>query len=145
MNGAPGIVTRLVEGWQLGGIFGWSSGAPLTLTASNSEITWTPVPPQVGIARTPNTPVILGDFPKSTGKVTTLANGATYFDGFRQVDDPSKSGITTLQNLQAAYGNRALADASGKIILASAAPGTVGTLGRTWIEGPGHIKLDVNL
>ena len=36
-------------------------------------------------------------------------------------------------------------DSNGNIILASPAPGTVGTLGRTWIEGPGHIKLDVNL
>ena len=33
LAGAPGIITRLVERWQLGGIFSWSSGAPLTLTA----------------------------------------------------------------------------------------------------------------
>jgi hypothetical protein len=145
LSSAPGFVTRLVERWQLGGILGWSSGQPLTITASNSEITWTPVPGQIGIGRTSNTPLILGEFPKSVGAVTKVANGAVYFDGFTQVDDPSKGSITTAQNLQSVFANRALRDANGNIVLANPAPGTVGTLGRTWIEGPGHIKLDMNL
>ena len=123
----------------------WSSGQPLTITASNSEITWTPVPGQIAIVRTPNTPLILGNFPKSAGKVTPVASGANYFDGFKTVDDPFKSSIATQQNLQTAFSNRALQDANGNIILANPAPGTVGTLGRTWIEGPAHIKLDMNL
>ena len=49
------------------------------------------------------------------------------------------------QNLQTVFSNQVITDSNGNIILASPAPGTVGTLGRTWIEGPGHIKLDVNL
>jgi hypothetical protein len=36
---APGWLTRLVEQWQLGGIFSWTSGAPLTITASTSSFT----------------------------------------------------------------------------------------------------------
>ena len=123
----------------------WSSGAPLTITAANSELTWTPVPGQIAIARTSNTPAILGNFPKSAGEVTTVSNGANYFADFTQVDDPSKNRITNSQTLQTAFTNRALADANGNIILANPAPGTVGSLGRAWIEGPAHVKFDVNL
>jgi len=129
----------------------WSSGQPLTILAGNSELTWTPVPGQIAIVRTMNTPMILGDFPKSTGKITTDAGGATYFAGFTQIDDPFKSNITpnfpttSAQNLQNSFSNKVLKDANGNIVLANPAPGTVGTLGRTWIEGPSHIKLDMNL
>jgi hypothetical protein len=82
------IVTRIVERWQLGGIFHWSSGAPVTITASNAETTWSPLPTTVNLGRTPNTPSILGEFPKSAGKITYTSSGATYFDGLKQVDDP---------------------------------------------------------
>ena len=89
--------------------------------------------------------MILGDFAKSVGKVTPTDSGAFYFAGFKQVPDPSISGVTTQQGLQSQFSNRAIADASGKIILANPAPGTVGTLGRAWIEGPSHTGLDMNL
>jgi hypothetical protein len=152
LKNAPSIITRLVEKWQLGGILGWSSGQPLTLTAPNSEITWTPVPGQIAIARTSNTPNILGSFPKDAGKVTTVQNGAVYFADLKQIVDPARSSIApnynitgNAQNIQSIFSNQAIVDANGNVILASPAPGTVGTLGRTWIEGPGHIKLDVNL
>jgi hypothetical protein len=145
LNSAPGFVSRIVERWQLGGIFSWSSGAPITITASNSELTWTQVPATVNIARTPNTPNILGAFPKSAGKLTYTATGAYYFDGFTQVTDPALNGITALQTLSSSFSNKALADANGNIILANPAPGVVGTLGRQWIEGPTHANLDVNL
>jgi hypothetical protein len=145
LSNAPGFIARLVEKWQIGGIMGWSSGAPLTITAANSQLTWTPVPGQIAIAQTSNTANILGSFPKSTGKITTVANGANYFAGFTQVDDPFKSRVTSSQTLQTAYTNRALADSNGNIILANPGPGVVGTLGRTWIEGPSHIKMDFNL
>ncbi len=95
LNNGGSILTRLIERWQLGGIFSWTSGAPLTITASNAELTWTPVPGQIAIARTPNTPLILGNFPKSSGKVTPVAIGANYFDGFTQVPDPSNASVTT--------------------------------------------------
>src|SRR5437773_9447858 len=73
---APGFVKRLVERWQLGGIFSYASGTPLTITAPISTIT------QVSAGNTPN---ILGDFPKDTGKVTKVANGVTYFPGLQQI------------------------------------------------------------
>jgi len=145
LSNGPSFVSRLVERWQLGAIFGWSSGAPITITASSAELTWTQVPSTVNIARTSNTANILGDFPKDIGKITYTSNGGYYFPGYTQVADPSISAITTLQTLQSSSSNKALRDANGNIVLANPSPGTVGTLGRAWIEGPTHADLDVNL
>src|SRR4029453_7028486 len=50
LSGSNGIIGRLIEKWQLGGIMTWSSGQPLTITATNSQITWTQVPEQTPIA-----------------------------------------------------------------------------------------------
>jgi hypothetical protein len=144
LAGAPSIVTRLVERWQLGGIFRWGSGAPLTLTSS-SQITATATNGAVAVGTTPNTPMILGNFPKNSGKITPLANGATYFAGFSQKDDPSIANVTTLQTLQNSFSNKAILDGNGNIILANPAPGQVGNLGRQWIQGPSHVGLDANL
>jgi hypothetical protein len=134
VNGS-GIVSRIVEQWQLGAIFNWTSGAPLDIVAPISTIT------QVAS----NMPVVTGEFPKSSGRVTPAAVGATYFPNLRQIPDPSRSGVTTLQNLQAAFANFAIADDKGNVVLRNPAPGQPGTLGQRWIEGPGHVFLDVNL
>src|SRR5207247_8722066 len=76
LGNASGFVQRLVERWQFGGIFSWTSGVPLTITAPVSTVsqltTGTPPLPM-------NTPNILGDFPKNIGKVTKLPNAVTYF------------------------------------------------------------------
>jgi hypothetical protein len=149
LSGSSGILSRVVERWQLGGVMNWSSGAPLTLTASNAETTWTFVPITVAIARTSNTPNILGSFPKSAGEITKVQVGANYFGDLRQVDDPFRSSVTPnatgQQNLQTVFSNKALVDANGNYVLANPGAGIVGSLGRAWIEGPGHIKFDVNL
>jgi hypothetical protein len=39
----------------------------------------------------------------------------------------------------------AIADSSGKIIAVNPAPGTLGSLSQTYLEGPGSFRLDVNL
>ena len=113
----------------------FSSGSPLTVGSSISS--WTD--------NAGNTPVIVGDFPKSTGKVTKVANGVVYFDGLQQVADPAGAGVTTLQSTQGSYSNFAIADSQGKILLVNPAPGQLGTLGQRWIEGPRSIGLDMNL
>ena len=145
LSGAPTFVSRIVERWQLGGIFSWSSGAPFTITAANAENTWTPIPGTINLARTPNTPVVSGNFPKNSGKLTYTAVGANYFAGLKQVADPSVAGVTPLQTLQGSFLNKALADANGNIVLSNPAPGVLGNLGRNWIEGPTHANFDVNL
>src|SRR5207244_4795460 len=76
---APAFMQRVTERWQLGGIFNWGSGAPLTITAPISTMTQ---------STTNMTPNIVGDFPKNIGKVTKVANGVIYFDGLQQIPDP---------------------------------------------------------
>jgi len=132
---APSIVSRLVERWQFGAIFSVSSGAPLTISSPVSTIT----------QGTNNTPVIVGDFPKSAGKVTKVNNGVVYFDGFGQDVDPAVNNVTPLQSLQGQFSNKAITDSQGKILLTNPQPGQLGTMGLKWVQGPGNISLDMNL
>ena len=62
LSGGPGFVQRLVERWQLGGIFSWISGAPLSITApyGQSRIQRT--------AFTVTTPNIVGRFSEERGE-----------------------------------------------------------------------------
>jgi hypothetical protein len=136
LSAAPGFVKRLVERWQWGGIFTWASGAPLTITAPVSTLTQ---------ATANSTPNIVGDFPKSIGKVTQVANGVVYFDGLQQVTDPARAGVTTLQSTQGSFTNRAIADSQGRLLLVNPAPGEIGSMGLQWIEGPSRLGLDMNL
>jgi hypothetical protein len=136
LSNAPGFVQRMVERWQLGGIFSWSSGAPLSLSAPISTIT------QSTAVTTPN---IVGDFPKSAGEVTRVANGVTYFPDTQQINDPSGAAVSSLNGLSGSFNNKAIADSQGSLLLVNPAPGTLGTLGLKWIEGPAALGLDVNL
>jgi hypothetical protein len=135
-------VQRLVERWQFGGIFSWTSGVPLTITAPVSTVSQltsgTPALPF-------NTPNIVGDFPKSIGKVTKLANAVTYFPGLQQITDPSVTGVTSQNGLSGQFSNKAITDSQGRLLLTNPVPGQVGSLGLMWIEGPPHLGLDVNL
>src|SRR5439155_27154494 len=97
LSSGSGVLTRLAEQWQLGGIFNWTSGAPLTIRASTSSLIQGMDTPTLTIA---NTPIVLGDFPKSLGKVTPLANGATYFAGLQQVTDSCIAGVTKAEELE---------------------------------------------
>src|SRR5262249_2770118 len=87
---------------------------------------------------------VLSNFPKNAGTITKGAIGANYFAGLKQVNDTTQN-VTSAQGLNTVFSGKALADANGNIVLANAAPGLAGTLGRTWIQGPSHIKMDVNL
>ena len=43
------------------------------------------------------------------------------------------------------FSNKAIADANGNPLLVNPPPGTLGTLGQMWIEGPRRVGLDANL
>ena len=133
---APGFIQRFVERWQLGGIFSWTSGAPLNISAPISTI-W-----QTSTNMTPN---IVGDFPKSIGEVTRLSNGVTYFPGLKQITDPGVDGVSPLNGFNGSFSNKAITDSLGKLLLMNPAPGQVGNLGIKWIEGPALLGLDINL
>jgi hypothetical protein len=128
---------RVIERWQLGGIFNWTSGAPLTIGTSTSS--W--------IQLTNQTPMIVGDFPKSSGRVvkTSVPGVITYLDGFQQITDPSIAGVTTTDSLRNQFSNYAIADSQGRVVLMNPGPGQLGNLGQRWIEGPASLRLDMNL
>ena len=138
-SNAPGFIQRLEERWQLGGIFSWTSGQPLTIVASTGSLWNAPA------ANTSSTPMIVGDFPKSTGKVTKLANSVTYFPGLQQIADPSFAGVSSSNGLNGTFSNKAIADSSGRVLLVNPVPGQIGSLGRNWIEGPPLLGFDANL
>jgi hypothetical protein len=136
LNNSPAWVSRIVEGWQFGGIFSWTSGQPLTITAGDN--------PFGGASQFPD---IMGSFPKNIGKLTASATAGNreYFTGFQRVADPGLSSVTTADSLNLAYGRFAIVDPSGKIVLQHAALGKVGNMGQNWIEGPGVYSFDVNM
>jgi hypothetical protein len=133
---APSVIQRIVERWQFGGIFSWTSGAPINVLAPVST---------VNQVTTFNTPDIVGEFPKSTGEVTKLSNGVTYFPGFRQVDDPARGGVTTANALQGQFSNKAITDENGNLLLVNPTPGRIGNMGLRWLEGPRVLGFDMNL
>jgi hypothetical protein len=147
LGDAPGFIQRLVERWQLGGIFSWTSGAPLNVTSPLSTITTVAsnTNPNTGALTTVSTPHIVGDFPKSAGEVTRLANGVNYFPGIRQIADPAVAGVTSANGLNGQFSNKAITDSQGNLLLVNPGPGQLGSLGLRWIEGPRVLGFDVNL
>jgi hypothetical protein len=136
LNGGPGLVQRLVERWQFGGIFSRTSGAPLTITAPISTV-W-----QIA---TNNTPNIVGNFPKSSGQVTKVGNGVIYFPGIQQIPDPSVANVTSLNGLNGGFSNKAIANSEGQLLLVNPVPGQAGNLGQKWIQGPPLVSFDMNV
>jgi hypothetical protein len=138
LGNAPALISRLIERWQLGAIFSWRSGQPLNITAPASTFN----------QFTTGTPMIVGDFPKSSGKVTITDEPGviTYFPGLKQVrDDAARAGVTTSQATQGSFSNLAITDADGRVLLVNPQPGELGNLGLFWVEGPGRLGLDMNL
>jgi hypothetical protein len=136
VSAGPGLIERLVERWQLGGILQWTSGDPLNITAPISTIT------QLTALSTPN---VVGNFPKSSGNVTKVANGVTYFPGFQQITDPAIASVSALNGLSGSFSSKAITDANGNLIFVNPHAGQIGTLGLTSIEGPSFAQLDMNL
>ena len=134
-GGSPAWTQRLIENWGVGGIFSFSTGAPLTFTAPIASL-W-----QTGTA---NTPVALQSIPTNTGKLTFVGNGVTYFPGWSQVKDPSIASLTSLNSVNTSSTNFAIQDASGNIVLQNSSPGAVGNVGRNTITGPNVLGFDVN-
>jgi hypothetical protein len=136
LSNAPGWLLRVVQNWQFGGVFSWTSGQPLTITSGLSTMT---------NSTTDITPDLVGSFPKNSGNLTYVANGIQYFPGLVQIDDPSKAGVTALNSTVGSFSNKAITNANGNLLLVNPVPGTAGTLGLKSIEGPADFKLDMNL
>jgi len=139
-NTSP-LLARVVEDWQLGIMFGLTSGAPVSILGFASPYG---IPSPI-YGNAPNFVDLVGDLPKGFGKVKKVANGVIYFDGLQLVNDPQRANLTSQQQLSNSSTLNALADAQGNIILQNPKPGTIGNLGRQWLEGPGRLGLDASL
>jgi hypothetical protein len=140
LSSAPAVIKRVVEDWQLSGIFNWTSGAPLTLATGASSTTG-----RSSYNSFSEGPVAVAPLPKSTGTVTvTTAPGVvTYFNGFKQDDDPAKS--TVASSLANSNSELAIKDASGNLLMINPAPGQLSNLNKGYLRGPSAIGLDMNL
>jgi hypothetical protein len=131
-SGTTGVLARVIEGWQLGSIFDFSTGAPLNVVATTT------------INRT-GTPDIIGDFPRK-GEVAWGDPFGNYFSQpLYRVTDPACAGVAA--NLSQFCSNTAIAtDSAGQnIILRNAEPGGLGSLGLYPLYGPGSWSFDANL
>jgi hypothetical protein len=130
-----GALSRIVGGWQIGGIFNVFSGTPIGLASGITSFN------QFGY----DTPILTGALPKSTGHVTRTGNGVVYFNRLQQVQDPSISSLTPLQSLNRRSNLMAIADSTGRIIAVNPTPGSIGTLSPSYLQGPGYFRFDVNM
>ena len=127
------FAARLLERWQVGTFLAMTSGAPLGLLSNSASVN----------TFGDNTPVALGPFPKSVGSVRRTGEAVVYFDGLRQVPDPSLAGMTPALRVRSTL--LAIADASGRILLVNPTPGMLGNLAPRFLEGPGQFHLDLSM
>jgi hypothetical protein len=135
-TGANGVADRIIGGWQVSTIVNLFTGAPITVLSERSSFN------NFG---GDNTPSATANIDKSLGQVLKTGNGVVYFNGIRQVTDPSVANMTTRQNIRSTSTLQALVDASGNMILRNTIPGELGNLASTFFTGPGSIRVDMRL
>jgi hypothetical protein len=135
LSGSKGTLAQVIGGWQIGAIFNVFSGPPISFSSGIGSFN------QFGY----DTPVLVGALPKSTGHVTRTENGVLYFANLQQVSDPAIANLTTSQTLRARSLMKAIADSTGRVIAVNPAPGSIGTLSPSYLQGPGYFRFDVDL
>jgi Carboxypeptidase regulatory-like domain/TonB dependent receptor-like, beta-barrel len=134
---APSMVQRIVEGWNVSGIFSWNSGQPLSITTTRRTLD-----SRANI----NSPDLVGVLPKGIGNVSKGAGFVEYFNGLSThlAPVPTFGGNATVAGR---FTNQVVVDKSGNIILQNPEAGTAGNLGLalSGIEGPGRLGLDMAL
>lgn len=129
------VVARLVERWQFGVIYNHFAGSPLGLTSGVSSFN----------QFTDNTPTLVGNFAPSIGKLQRVDNGVIFFNGLKQVADPSIAGLTDQQNLRGLSTLQAITDANGNLLLRNPSPGQLGNIQQAYLIGPRSLRFDLNL
>jgi hypothetical protein len=134
-NSQSGFVARLLERWQFGGVLNAYSGEPISFTTPVTSLT----------GNTNNTPDLLVPLRKNFGGVAFDSTGVFYFEGLKLIPDPSIAGLTTLQGLNTRSNLTALALLDGTPVAINPKPGKLGNMYLTYLEGPGTIRLDMNV
>ncbi|MBS1812732.1 MAG: TonB-dependent receptor [Acidobacteria bacterium] len=135
LSNRNGFISRAVEGWQIGVIYNWFSGAPLSLTSNIASFNQS----------TENTPTLVGNFPAQQVHPVRVQNGVVLFPNLRQVADPSIAKLTTMQSLNQRSTLMAIADAQGQLLLLNPTPGTLGTMQQNYLTTPNFFRFDANL
>jgi hypothetical protein len=129
---APSFVHRIVEGWQLSGIFSLSSGSPLDFEFDRQTIG----------SRADNTPDIVGVLPKDLGKARVRDGFVEYFEDLttQRAPLPNFGGHATVAGR---FTNQVVVDKAGNIIFKNPEPGKTGNASSNlFIEGPSRLGLD---
>jgi hypothetical protein len=138
---SSGVLARAIEGWQLGWITNFITGAPTSVSAQDMLYA-SGVPDIVG--PWPNKgQVQWGGVTTSTGQV----NGS-YFDTtqIKTVPDPQCTRLAPSLQSQNLCTLTAVADAkTNQILLQNPLPGTRGNLGQNTMTNPGTYRFDANV
>jgi hypothetical protein len=136
LSGAPAWAHRVVEGWEISGIFSWNSGAPLGFNSGRSTLT----------SRASTTADLVGVLPADLGRVRVRDSFVEYFEGLstQLAPLPNYGGDTTLPGR---FTNQVVVDSSGNIVLQNPASGTTGNTSANLplLEGPASLGLDLAL
>lgn len=127
------FIDRIIGGWQVGAVALLYSGAPLTITGQNTF--------SAGSSSYGLTASILG--PVDGASVTKTGKNVTIFPGLTQVVTDPNANVNPA--VKAFSTLRAIADASGKVVLVNAGPGQLGTLPFGYFRGPGAKNININL
>jgi hypothetical protein len=128
------LLDGIFGGWNTSGILTWQSGAPFSITSPQNTF---------NNAGGGNTPDVVGAFPKSVGQLAFDGNGPLFFGGYTTVADPQRALMTSVLAAQSTL--YAVQDSSGKIVLQSPKPGTLGSLAASYLTGPNAFTLDASL
>jgi hypothetical protein len=136
-SGLAGLASKILGGWQSGGILTINSGSYLAITCGGNPIT----------SANTNTCSSLMALPKDPGHIIKNSTGVIYYDSslLAQVNDPFCSALTTQQNLQSRCTFKATAY-NGQLLFVNSAQGTLGTVANVtnW-RGPGLCDFDMNM
>jgi hypothetical protein len=136
LSAGTGWLSSFAEGWQVGTILSLFSGQPISFISQTSSFNQ---------YTNNNTANLLGAMRKGFGSVTYDNVGVQYFQGLKIVPDPAVTKLTSQETLNQASLMQALVDSEGHLIAANPAPGTLGTMYPGYLEGPGQVRLDVNV
>jgi len=139
MNNSPGWVQRVVEGWELSGIFSWLSGEPLEFLSPIKTLA-------IRANTNANTADLVGKFPDNLGKVQVGNGFVQYFSDLKTQTAPlpNYGGDTSLPGR---FTNQVVVDGANNIVLQNPQPGTTGNtaLNLPGVKGPGTLGLDMAL
>ena len=137
LGNSPSWVSRIVEGWQVSGIFSWNSGDPLEFISTRRTL---------ASRANSNTADLVGSLPKDAGNVRVQNGFVEYFENLRTQRGPLPN-FGGDAALPGRFSNQVVVDSAGNIILQNPQPGTTGNtaLNLAGIQGPGSLGLDLSL